>query len=291
MLLGGRRRTTYWQPIYGVYITKRYPVLSFYILAFALSWLGLVPAVAGSYGIAPFDQPAFGLYFGLFFTTGPAIAAVVVAGVTSGKKGVRNLFTPLLVWRVNFVWYLMALLGPILLFAGATLVDSVRTGAFIGLKAISPWYGMLLFLVPQLFVNVWEEIGWRGFALPRLQSRYHALTAALVVGVLWGLWHLPLFWIVGNPQSREPFITFLIGIVAQSILYTWLYNSSKGSLLIVSLFHAAINIVGGSAYAGSQLGMTVVSCLAAIILVFVVESSRLSSQTYISANGSKHDPA
>jgi membrane protease YdiL (CAAX protease family) len=87
-----------------------------------------------------------------------------------------------------------------------------------------------------------EEIGWRGYALPRLQANLSALTSALIVGVMWALWHLPLFFIAGLPQTLLPFVLFLVWIVSQSVIFTWVYNGTQGSLLFAIVLHAAINL-------------------------------------------------
>ncbi|HOR01085.1 MAG TPA: CPBP family intramembrane metalloprotease [Anaerolineae bacterium] len=250
---------------------KKHPVLFFYILAFGLSWLGWAPQVAGSRGIAPFDHPAFALGL-LLAALGPAIAALIVAGASEGRAGLKALLAPLLAWRVHPAWYLLALVGPVALFAGATLIDAARSGSYAGFKTLVPWYGILTALLTNLLLNVWEEIGWRGFAQQRLQARLQPLAAATLVGLLWGLWHLPLFFVRGHPFAGEPYLPWLLGIVAEAILYAWLYNGARGSLLIVTLFHAAINTVGGVAGA-SYLGVTVAACVAAAAVVVLVGRS------------------
>jgi len=254
-------------------MVKKYPVLWFYILAFLLSWLGWAPHVAASHGVEWLRHPAFQISL-LLAGGGPAIAAAIVAAATGGREGLGALFRPLLRWRVGVVWYGVALLGPIVLFSGAVLWESLFAGRLAGLKAPDPWFALLPAFVTNLLLNAWEEVGWRGFALPRLQARYNALAAALTVGLLWGLWHLPLFWTQGHPFYSEPFGPWLIGITAQSILYAWLYNRAQGSLLLVSLFHAAINTVGGVLYNGSYLAVTISSCLAAVVLVAVAAVRR-----------------
>jgi membrane protease YdiL (CAAX protease family) len=100
----------------------------------------------------------------------------------------------------------------------------------------------VLFLFTLLFGGpLGEEIGWRGYTLPRLLVNRNALLASLIVGVLWGLWHLPLFWIQGSLQADIPIVWFLVSILAESILYTWVHIHTRGSLLLAILFHAAIN--------------------------------------------------
>jgi membrane protease YdiL (CAAX protease family) len=86
-----------------------------------------------------------------------------------------------------------------------------------------------------------EELGWRGYALPRLSAAQTPLIASIIVGILWGLWHLPLFWIRDSIQADIPIAWFMVSIVAESILYTWVYRHTQGSVLLVGLFHAAIN--------------------------------------------------
>jgi len=251
---------------------RKHAVWLFYVLALVISWIGWAPQVAASRGVAPFTHPVFGLGY-LLAGLGPALAAVIVVAWSEGRAGLKRLLAPLWAWRVEPGWYLVALLGPVVLFACATLVDSARAGRFIGWILVAPWYGVLLTLLTSLLSNVWEEIGWRGFALPRLQATYTSLMAALIVGVGWAIWHLPLSWIQGHPFGREPLLAWALGILAESVLYAWLYNRTGGSLLIVALFHAAINTVGGLAYGGSYLGVTIAAWVLAAILVAITGPS------------------
>ena len=212
---------------------KKHPVIWFYILAFAISWLGWLPMVAGSRGIAPFDHPLFQVLL-LLPAIGPALAAIIVTTARDGKAGINLLLKPLLQWQVGTVWFVTIVMAPALLLVAGKIATQV-----LGLAATAESQGnnivgmAIATLVMSLFSNTWEEVGWRGFALPRLQKDYNALVATLVVGILWGLWHLPLFFWTGNPMSNYPFLAWFIGMVAVSFVYTWLYNSVKGSLLIV----------------------------------------------------------
>src|SRR3712207_6537622 len=89
-----------------------------------------------------------------------------------------------------------------------------------------------------------EELGWRGYALPRLLARRSALAASLILGLLWGLWHLPTFYVLGAPQHGLPISAFLLLTMAYSVLFTWIYLHTRGSVLIATLFHSAINLPG-----------------------------------------------
>ncbi len=121
--------------------------------------------------------------------------------------------------------------------------------------------------IGRLFVNVWEEIGWRGFALPRLQARYNALTASLVLGLLWSLWHLPLYLSADNFLAEVPFYDFFPEFVFVSIIYTWIYNNANGSLLFVTLFHVIGNVV---ALLLLEAGLSLVSYLTAHLVIILI---------------------
>jgi uncharacterized protein len=113
----------------------------------------------------------------------------------------------------------------------------VRSGAYTDLGAVG-----LTFLSTLIIVGLFEEVGWRGFALPRLQRRLDALRAALVLGVLWALWHLPE--LISDPTRQRPPLQFVLLALALSVIFTWLYNSTNGSLPIVIICHAAIDTAG-----------------------------------------------
>lgn len=202
----------------------KHPLVWFYLLAFSMAQLGWIPVVMGSRGIAPFDHPYFQFLL-ILPALAPALAAVIVTDAAYGRAHVRALLSTLIQWRVGLVWYLIALLAPIfLLFSGQFLTKVLGFPA-----ARVEHQGDLLPLaisafVMALFSNPWEEVGWRGFALPHLQKRYSALAATLIVGILWGLWHLPLFFWAGNPMSEYPFLPWFVATVAGAFIYTWLYN-------------------------------------------------------------------
>jgi uncharacterized protein len=260
---------------------RKYPVTWFYILAFGISWLGMISAVLASRGIAPFYRPYF-LVLSIFFAIGPALAAVIVSQVTQGKIGVQNLLKGLIRWRVGLVWYIVAVLSPVLLLTVAQVVTKLL-GLTVTIPVpqvnLSP-YVIFSFWV-NFLGNTCEEIGWRGFALPRLQKRHNALIATLIVGTLWALWHLPLIFLAG-PMSEYPFLWF-ISIVTDAFMYTWIYNSTKGSILLGALFHGSLNIFGAFIPGVSPVVNALLNCVVAIVLVAVLGKVNLSRRERVRA--------
>jgi membrane protease YdiL (CAAX protease family) len=260
---------------------RKYPVAWFYILAFVISWIGLIPGVLVSRGVAQFDNPYVHL-LGILFSIGPALAAVIMSQITQGKTGVQNLLRALLKWRVGWVWYIAALLGPMVIFMAGQFITKI-----MGLTVVSselesnPFLlGSAIFTV--ILSNTGEEIGWRGFALPHLQKRYNALAASLIVGLLWSLWHLPLVFLTGNLMAQSPLLWF-ISIVAVAFIYTWLYNSTQGSILLVALLHVSENLFGALIPGVSPVAYAFLNCVVATILILVFGKVNLSHQKRVYA--------
>jgi membrane protease YdiL (CAAX protease family) len=213
-------------------IVRRFPLVAYFVLAYALTWW-VYPLLRIS--------PLIGI-FGLF---GPALAAIIVTGVTDGRRGVRILLSRVVRWRVPVPWYLVALGLPAalaLLAAGLSVLLGPSTAITVGRLSV-------LDIVLVILV-VGEELGWRGYALPKLIERRSPLVASLIIGVLWGAWHLPTFFIPGTPQFDQPIVAFLVMTTAYSILLTWLFLHTGGSVLLATLFHGAINIFQGFFLAG-----------------------------------------
>jgi membrane protease YdiL (CAAX protease family) len=260
---------------------RKYPVTWFYILAFGISWLGMISIVLASRGIAPFYRPYF-LFLSIFYAIGPALAAMIVTQVADGRAGIRELLKGLIRWRVGLVWYVVAVLGAI----GLLLVAQVVT-KLLGLTVtivmpqvvLSPY--VIFGVTVNFLANTCEEIGWRGFALPRLQKRYNALLATLIVGMLWGLWHFPLVFLAGA-MSEYPFLWFIM-IMANAFIYTWIYNSTKGSILLVALFHGSGNLFGAFIPGVSPVACTLMDCVVAIVLIAVFGRANLSRRERVCA--------
>jgi len=173
---------------------------------------------------------------------GPLVGALVA--LTADDRSVRTWLRSNLRVRLPARWYAGALALPPLLVGAAGVVHVGVFGASPDLDAINPlWFYPVAVVVVSLVGGGQEELGWRAFALPALQERYSAAAASLGVGAVWALWHLPLFLIPGSPQQALPLGPYVVAVLAVSVVFTWLYNSS-GSVLVPMLFHGGINPVG-----------------------------------------------
>jgi membrane protease YdiL (CAAX protease family) len=237
-------------------LLARYPLISFFVLAYALSWLAWSPwflSEAGT-GILPFDGGKFSTLLNIAaLVLGPTLSALVVTEASEGREGVRRLLHRIVLWRVGVRWYAFVLLGiPAIVLVSAL----VMPGALASFDASAVPSVMFLYVVAGLFFlfaggPFFEEIGWRGFALPRLQGLYGPLGGTLILGVLWALWHLPLFLIPnwdtphGSPLDVALFVVLAIGI---AVVLTWVFNNTKGSVLMTILAHGSFNMSVASAY-------------------------------------------
>ena len=227
---------------------QRYPLLTFFLLAFGLSWIFMITDALGSHAILPFRLP-----IPLLIVMGymPTLAAVIVTWQIKGREGVRALFKKLLIARVGLGWYVFAIFGiAVMAVITVMLYNTFGNGPVVPIlsKNAPPFSGplqmiltiVLMYLVVGL-VNG-EELAWRGFALPHLQSKYNALTSSVILGVIWALFHLPLFFTAtGSSQAEMSFVSFLISTISITVLYTWMYNNTRGSVLMAYLFHASAN--------------------------------------------------
>ena len=227
-----------------------HPLVAYFVIAFAGTWLLSVPILLSKNGVGllPFSFSDIGLILvGLLPTVcGPTLAALTVTAAISGKAGVGRFLRRYLQWRVGVLWYLLALVSFLLVYL---LGVSIPFGAGPLLAFIRQWSLLISVFLPFmglqiLFVALWEEPGWRGFALPRLQQRYGPVLGTIVLGTLHSLWHLPTGFVIGGPLyplALTTFVTFVLTGIAASFMYTWIYNHAKGSILIAILIHAAAN--------------------------------------------------
>jgi membrane protease YdiL (CAAX protease family) len=231
----------------------RRPLTAYFVLAFALMWLFVLPLAMsrnlGS-GALPYDLPdALGVALFLLATfSGPTVAALIVTGATEGRAGVLRLLKRCVQWRVRPQWYIVALGVNMLIWVAAY---AALIGPQLLVAAVMRWPLLLSTFLPLVAFGIIipaiaEEPGWRGFALPRLQQRHGPIVASLILGALHGLWHLPaLFTVNFGPLPLANIMPFMITAALATVIYTWVYNHTGGSILLAILLHASSNASTG----------------------------------------------
>jgi membrane protease YdiL (CAAX protease family) len=260
---------------------KKYPVLSLFVLALVFA---AVPFAAVATGLLPVG-------FRQLSALSASLAGIVLTAVEGRKGGVRELLKRGLIWRVGIQWWAFALLFAIIPSVAGLYLFNLFGGPTVDWSGLGPLYSvvpMILFLT--IFAGMGEEFGWRGFAMPRLQTRYNALVSSIIIGVLWGIWHIPLYFLEGSLQYSfrmdagliPAVLGYTVYLIAWSIQYTWLFNNTKGSVLLAAVFHGAGNAwMGGyiDVYRGHWDGIlahAAVSVVVSIIIILVAGPANLS---------------
>lgn len=181
---------------------------------------------------------------GAIATFGPTVGAIAVLGWQSGCSGIRALLMRGLQWRSSWQWSLILFFSlPLLLLLTLALHLALGGANPPRFPALDRWLLIILNFILVLLIGgpLGEEFGWRGFLLPALLTRFNALWASVWIGIVWAFWHLPLFFIPGQLQQQFPFPLFLMNAIALSILFTWIYNHTQGSVLSAIVLHTAVN--------------------------------------------------
>jgi membrane protease YdiL (CAAX protease family) len=238
----------------------RFPIASFTIIAFVISWGIWLPLLIGS-ALPP--RTALALYYA--GVIGPTAAAFLCWGGAPLLNRIRR-------WRVPAVWYAAAITLPFLIRGVAVAAEAGWRIELRPLESVARTLALMVLLVP------FEEIGWRGYLLPIMQRRYSPLAASLAVGVIWALWHAPLAWAeVGYQQSDQPWsymLWFTASILPISCLATWIFNGSGESVPAVTLFHIAVNladfvvVLPGASGESVLLSTLIITALVAGVIVW-----------------------
>jgi membrane protease YdiL (CAAX protease family) len=221
---------------------KRYPIVAMVMLMYLLAWPKLIADALDSYGLTQLHlSPLLDLFTGW----SPGIAAFTITALVRGRKGTRELGRKMLRWRVGASWYVVVWLASaaIILAEGGAYALLTGNGTALPIVQMPPAKAAIAFfsiLLLYMGVNT-EEFAWRGFVLPRLQNSYGALTASLLLWVPWTLFHLPYFFTKESMFQYMGFPAFASGTLMLSILFTWLFNNTRGSLFICTLLHALLN--------------------------------------------------
>lgn len=242
-------------------ILGRHPVVAFVALTYVISW-----AIWGGMVLAGLSiETTAGTILNVVATAGPSIAALILA-VALGGGELGRLLGGFSLSRVSITWALVAILLPLGMVGVAVAISvgamggatPVFTTAIIG-TLLAEWVRVLFLGGP-----LEEELGWRGFALPRMQAQRSAFSASLMLGLIWGLWHIPLYFVSGTGQAETiagggsgaaPMLigAFVVWTMGLSVLFTWLFNVTRGSLIVAILFHASVNL---GAFVPGAIGST-----------------------------------
>ncbi len=264
---------------------KKNPLPAFFVLANIISWILWSPLFASAQGIiaAPVSP-----YWHLAGGIGPMMAAIIVTGITTGSSGLRDLTDRMFRWRVGLKWHVVAWFSPIILYITASVIIRIVWGAWPNIGRFGqtdefPQLPLLVYWIANILFYGWgEETGWRGFALPRLQKGRTAWSATVILSVFWAIWHLPLFGFAMKMNMGEA-VGWYISILLGAVIFTWLYNSGRGSILIAAVFHGTADIVFTSPSPGDLAAIIgVLMTLWGIIIFFIYKPAALS------CSGKKH---
>lgn len=272
------------QDVKSLGFVRQHPVLTYYVLTLALSWLIELPLVVQVQGWANLQLPLALHYLASF---GPMLAAIVVTAATAGSVGLKELWSRMIRWRVGAFGFMFAVFSPVLLFAASTLAIRFTSGEWINLARLGeinymPYLGISALVLWILTYGFGEETGWRGFALPRLQNGRSALAATIILWAMWIVWHLPAFFYLDTYMKLGLAMLpmFALGVLAGAIALTWLYNTTNGSILMLALWHGMFDFLSAAKVSEGMIAaiMSTVFMIWAIIVVIVYKPANLSRE-------------
>jgi uncharacterized protein len=277
-------------------------LLKFFLLTYVVTWTVFIAVGALTLKMDTSGHARSAL-LGLMVLPGvfaPAIVAVLLTAQAEGRAGLKALLRPLFQWRVGWQWYVFALGFMATIKLTVALVLRATTGSWPRFGQES-WYIMLAATIFSTVVGgqAGEEIGWRGYALPRLATRFGLAPASVLLGVIWATWHLPLFFIPGADLLGQSFPLYLLQVTAMSVVFAWLWWRTKGSLLLTMLLHSAINntkdVVPSAVQnathvmtlSSSRVAWTTVALLWIVAGFFLVRMRRHTGETALAVSASE----
>lgn len=230
---------------------KRNAVTGYFLLAILFSWSIYIPLVFVRQGWTDMQIPYSIHYFASF---GPMLAGIIMTAIANGKEGLRELWSRIVKWRVDWRYAAFAILSPAALFLLAAIAMRLFQGEWPDLRLLGqanylPYLGWGVLPTWLITFGFGEEIGWRGFALPRLQNTMSVSKATLTLGLFWFLWHVPSFFYHETYVGMGWFLIpgMFVGVLCGAVLFTWLYNGTGGSVLMVAIWHALFDLLTASA--------------------------------------------
>jgi membrane protease YdiL (CAAX protease family) len=258
-----------------------HPVAAYAVLTYAITWLLVLPLVLNGFGVTHLTLPIGWHALGAL---GPLIAAFIVAGITQGRQGTANLLHSIGRWRVGWLWWAVGIGTPLLMLGLAIVFVGVWgrqwpdfTLTLTSASSLSFW--LVDGILTGILYGVCEEVGWRGFALPRLQQRWNALVSTLLLFGIWAAFHIPFF-LYRYTLGLGSLVGFLLGLFAGAVWLTYIYNSTGGSALITMVWHGLFNVVTAIALVALPPAAAVMSVLAVLLGIAALalgKPTRLSS--------------
>jgi CAAX protease family protein len=261
---------------------KKYPALSLFILA---SLLAVLPVILVSIGLLPSGFSQLG-------ALSASASGIILAAIEGRKKGVRELLSRVLIWKVSVGWWAFALFFTAAISMTTLILFNLFSGINISLSGVVPWYDILsMAIILTILAGLGEEFGWRGFLIPRLQIRHSALTTSLIIGTFHTLWHLPMFFMPGQTQYGwvqdvgffPAFLGYAAFVIAWAIQLTWVFNNTKGSVLLAAIVHGVGNTwIGGYYDIHGRIGMegnyilTALMVATSVLIIILAGSAHLS---------------
>jgi len=262
-------------------------IIAWVVLLCTLTVIGALPLLLQGLNLAGVSQSTPHLplvLMGMLVTScSPTLAALLVVLIYPGAGGLRSVFKQLGMWRVPAIWYVIALIGPVLLLLAAKALNAARLGTvptqWMVLPSFSGPGGLAFIIFGSLFA---EEPGWRGFAQPRLQARCGALATSVFIGLLWSTWHLWYVVLPGglsNVSGIDAVATY-IRLTSTAVIYAWMYNQTDGNLFIAMIAHfghnLAASLIPTAADGGQQhLIIALLYFIGAMIVVFATDARTL----------------
>lgn len=258
------------------------PLLIFFLLAFAPAWLLMGILIASNYGLIDVNIPLEPLL--IVGSWIPNFAAfIVLAFILKKKGGIKKLAKSWLRFRIAPFWYLV-LISPVIMALLTIVLYRLIYGYFPFSEALfNPGHFFILLIMVTITGAMGEELGWRGFALPRMQAQMGALRASLVLGLIWELWHVPL-WFAGLGFEELPYGAYFITGISLSVLITWACNNTGGSMFVASVFHLTLNLALNMFIPGALPIFAVIITAVAATVVVIYGAKRLSKNDELPIN-------
>ncbi|MFA6409372.1 MAG: CPBP family intramembrane glutamic endopeptidase [Gammaproteobacteria bacterium] len=238
---------------------KKYPIIAFFVLTLLWSdgiWISMWVLAIPRFQLQHLLHIHVSGTFGLLGLIGPGLAAIVISLLLDGKKTLFRLFKPLAKWKVPYIYYVYVYLGVFFFYCAASWF-AVLLGNYSNIHTLS-WllqntkaplfelHGLWIIVEMTIIYTFCEELGWRGFALPRMTEKINVFSSAFILGVFWTLWHIPMIYLYGSSANLNftTMVIYFLHTECMSIFFAWFYFKTNRSLLICGLFHGAANGIG-----------------------------------------------